>query len=79
MKRRVSRSAPFLGASSIAVAIAAAFLAPRPATAQTIPVPPIGGCGQTQMLFFDDGTPETSWKVSNPTGAGDSFSVDFDA
>lgn len=53
-------------------------LASAAATAQTIPVPPIGGCGQTQMIFFDDGTPETSWKVFNPTGAGDSFNVDFD-
>jgi hypothetical protein len=48
------------------------------ATAQTIPVPPIGGCGQTQMIFFDDGTPETGWKVNYPTASGDCFSVDFD-
>lgn len=48
------------------------------ATAQTIPVPPIGGLGQSQSIFFDDGGAETSWKVFNPTGAGDAFSVDFD-
>jgi hypothetical protein len=48
------------------------------ATAQTIPVPPIGGCGQTQMIFFDDGTAEIAWKVFYPTAAGDSFNVDFD-
>jgi len=48
------------------------------ATAQTIPVPPIGGLGQSQSIFFDDGGAETSWKVGNPTGAGDAFSVDFD-
>jgi len=48
------------------------------ATAQTIPVPPVGGLGQSQSLFFDDGGAETSWKVFYPTGAGDAFSVDFD-
>jgi hypothetical protein len=48
------------------------------ATAQTIPVPPVGGLGQSQSLLFDDGTAETSWKVFYPTGAGDAFNVDFD-
>jgi len=48
------------------------------ASAQTMPVPSVGGCGQSQSLFFDDGHPETSWKVSYPTGAGDAFNVDFD-
>jgi len=47
-------------------------------TAQTIPVPPVGGCGQTQSIFFDDGTSETSWKVFQPTAALDCFNVDFD-
>lgn len=49
------------------------------ATAQTIPMPPVGGCGQTQQMGYDDGTSETSWKVSWPTTAGDAFSVDFNA
>src|SRR5262245_36292804 len=49
------------------------------ATAQTLgPPPPTGGCGQSQSLFFDDGTAETSWKVRNPTGHKDAFNVDFD-
>lgn len=48
------------------------------ATAQTIPVPPVGGLGQSQSIFFDDAGAETSWKVSYPTGAGDAFSQDFD-
>ncbi len=48
------------------------------ATAQTIPVPPVGGLGQSMSILFDDGGAETSWKVFNPTGAGDAFNVDFD-
>lgn len=48
------------------------------ATAQTIPVPPVGGLGQSQSIFFDDGVAVTSWKVFSPTGAGDAFNVDFD-
>jgi hypothetical protein len=48
------------------------------ATAQTIPVPPVGGLGQSQSLVFDDGSSFASWKVSYPTGAGDAFSVDID-
>ncbi len=48
------------------------------ATAQTVPVPPVGACGESQMLFFDDGVPETSWKVFLPTGVGDAFNVDLD-
>jgi hypothetical protein len=49
------------------------------ASAQTIPVPPIGGLGQTQGLYFDSGPSSiTSWKVFNPTAAGDAFNVDFD-
>jgi len=50
------------------------------ATAQTMPVPPVGGCGQTQSLFFDSGAAAsiTSWKVFNPTAALDAFNVDFD-
>lgn len=49
------------------------------ATAQTLgPPPPVGGCGQSQSLLFDDGTAETSWKVRNPTGHKDAFNVDFD-
>ncbi len=48
------------------------------AAAQTIPVPPVGGLGQSQSILFDDGGAETSWKVFNPTGAGDAFNVDFD-
>lgn len=48
------------------------------AMAQTMPVPPVGGCGESQMIFFDDGSAETSWKVSYPTGAGDAFNLDFD-
>ncbi len=47
------------------------------AAAQTIPVPPVGGLGQSQSILFDDGGAETSWKVFNPTGAGDAFNVDF--
>ncbi len=46
--------------------------------AQTIPLPPVGGLGQSQSLFFDDAGAETAWKVFNPTGAGDAFNVDFD-
>jgi hypothetical protein len=53
-------------------------LATASVTAQTIPVPGVGGCGQTQTVFFDDGTSETSWKVSSPTGANDCFNLDFD-
>ncbi len=49
-----------------------------PLVAQTIPVPPIGGLGQSQSIFFDDGGAETSWKVFYPTAAGDAFNVDFD-
>lgn len=51
------------------------------ATAQTIPVPPIGGCNQSQSLFFDSGASAsiTSWKVFNPTAQLDAFNVDFDA
>jgi hypothetical protein len=47
------------------------------ASAQTIPN---GGCNQklSQALGFDDGRAETSWKVRNPTGHTDAFSVDFD-
>jgi len=48
------------------------------ATAQTIPVPPVGGLGQSQSILFDDGGAETSWKVFYPTAAGDAFSVDID-
>jgi hypothetical protein len=48
------------------------------ATAQTIPVPPVGGLGQSQSIFFHDSSAATSWKVSYPTFAGDAFSVDFD-
>jgi len=49
------------------------------AGAQTAgPPPPIGGCGQSQQLFFDDGTAESSWKVRNPSGSKDCFNVDFD-
>lgn len=48
------------------------------ATAQTVPVPPVGGLGQSQSILFDDGSAGTSWKVFNPTGAGDAFNVDFD-
>jgi hypothetical protein len=48
------------------------------ATAQTIPVPPVGGLGQSQSILFDDGSASTSWKVFYPTGAGDAFSVDID-
>src|SRR5688572_31677431 len=49
------------------------------AAAQTLgPPPPVGGCGQSQSLFWDDGTAEFSWKVNQPTGALDSFNVDFD-
>jgi hypothetical protein len=47
-------------------------------SAQTIPVPGVGGCGQTQTIFFDDGTSETSWKVNQPTAALDAFNLDFD-
>jgi hypothetical protein len=54
-------------------------LASAAATAQTLgPPPPIGGCGQSQSLFFDDGVAEFSTKVRSPTGHSDSFSVDFD-
>ena len=49
------------------------------ATAQTLgPPPSVGGCGQSQSLFWDDGTAEFSWKVNQPTGALDSFNVDFE-
>jgi hypothetical protein len=49
------------------------------AVAQTLgPPPPVGGCGQSQSLLFDDGTAETSWKVRSPTGHKDAFNVDFD-
>jgi len=50
------------------------------ASAQTVPVPPIGGCNQSQSLFFDSGASAsvTSWKVFNPTAANDAFNVDFD-
>ncbi len=59
--------------------VAAAMVVLDPgAPAQTIPLPPIGGLGQSQSLFVDDGGAETAWKVFNPTGAGDAFSVDFD-
>jgi hypothetical protein len=57
----------------------AAILFVRSASAQTLgPPPPIGGCGQSQSLFLDDGTAETSWKVRSPTGHKDAFNVDFD-
>jgi hypothetical protein len=49
------------------------------ATAQTLgPPPPVGGCGQSQSLFWDDGSAETSWTVNSPTHHGDAFNVDFD-
>jgi hypothetical protein len=49
------------------------------ATAQTLgPPPSVGGCNQSQSLFWDDGTAEFSWKVFQPTGALDGFNVDFD-
>jgi hypothetical protein len=47
-------------------------------TAQTIPVPPIGGLGQSQQVFFDDGTYEVGWKVSWPAAPTDGYAVDFD-
>lgn len=47
-------------------------------TAQTIPVPGVGGCGQSQAISFDDGTSETSWKVNFPTASQDAFNLDFD-
>lgn len=54
-------------------------LASAAATAQTLgPPPPVGGCGQSQSLLFDDGTAETSWKVSSPERHTDAFNVDFD-
>ena len=59
--------------------IAVLGLASAAATAQTLgPPPPVGGCGQSQSLFFDDGTAETSWTVSSPAQHTDAFSVDFD-
>jgi len=49
------------------------------AIAQTLgPAPPIGGCNQSQSLFYDDGTAEVGWKVSWPTQPNDSWSCDFD-
>jgi len=63
----------------VAGGIAFLAIAPAFATAQTLgPPPPVGGCGQSQSLLFDDGTAETSWKVRNPTRSADAFSVDFD-
>jgi hypothetical protein len=41
-------------------AIAACLFFFGAASAQTIPVPPVGGLGQSQALFFDDGGAETS-------------------
>src|SRR5262245_11969281 len=48
------------------------------ATAQTVPVPPIGGYGQSQMLFFDDGVYEIGWRISFFAAPGDAYAVDFD-
>lgn len=49
------------------------------ATAQTLgPPPAIGGCGQSQSLFFDNGSASTAWKVNSPTFHKDAFNVDFD-
>jgi hypothetical protein len=48
------------------------------ATAQTIPVPTVGGCGQSQLIALDDGTSETSWKVNSPTASQDCFNLDVD-
>jgi hypothetical protein len=48
------------------------------ATAQTVPVPPIGGYGQSQMLYFDDGVYELGWRISFFAAVGDAYAVDFD-
>jgi hypothetical protein len=48
------------------------------AAAQTVPVPPVGGCGQSQMLYFDDGVYEVGWRITFQTAVGDAFAVDFD-
>lgn len=49
------------------------------ATAQTLgPPPPVGGCGQSQSLFFDNGNAGSAWKVNSPTFHNDAFNVDFD-
>jgi hypothetical protein len=47
------------------------------ATAQTLgSPPPVGGCGQSQSIVYDDGIAWTSWKVRSPTGHKDYFNVD---
>jgi len=64
---------------SLLGSLAVVTLTATSALAQTLgPPPPVGGCGQSQSLLFDDGTAETSWKVRNPTQNSDGFSVDFD-
>jgi hypothetical protein len=45
------------------------------ATAQTIPV---GVANALRYYQYDDGTAETSYKIAWPSGAGESFNVDFD-
>lgn len=64
---------------AVSAALVSLAIASTTARAQTIPVPPVGGAGQSQSVFFDDGGAETFWKVSSPTGPGDAFNVDFDS
>lgn len=57
--------------------IAVLGMASAAATAQTVPVPPVGGCGQTQSLLWDDGTFEVGWRLNFNTAVGDSWATDF--